>query len=991
MLACTNGTAADKNLAFVKVMIAGVCLALPGQFYGDVRIVRLEPLSASCRLFSVLERILRNPNSLQDAISTVTCDEPAIEIRGARQHNLKNIDVRIPHGKLIVVTGPSGSGKSSLAIGTIFAEGQRQYVETLSTWARQFVSGLPRADVDSIEGLQPTLCIDQNPSSSSPRSTVGTITEIHDYLRLLMARAADIHCHECHSPIQPTSSKRIVESIEKLPDGTRAMVLAPMVRGRRGNQSTVIEEICKAGLLRVRIDGQLTEIDSVGQLDARKQHSVDAVTDRIVVRQGNTSRIAESVELALRLADGACVVAWQSNEGSDLSWKESVYSTRFACPNCDVAYVELDPKNFSFNSPYGACSGCQGLGWFVQFDEELVLGDETLSINNGAIAAWQGLPKSALLKRQGEVRGFFEGKSITVDTPLCRFTPSLREKFLRGEGNWPGLLTLLEKEFATTLADRRLESLEAFRGMIGCTECNSSRLGQQAKSASINGKTIIDICRAPLSDALRFFDCAIFKSDKREIGTPLVAEITRRLRFLCEVGLSYLTLDRPADSLSGGEHQRVRLATSIGSGLANVCYVLDEPTIGLHPSDNRRLIQAIMKLKDDGNTIIVVEHDAEMMRHADWIIDMGPGAGQFGGEILFTGTCDDMLRDKKSVTGPFLDGRQVVATSRNRRVPNDENYLQLSGARGNNLQRIDVRFPLGLLVVVTGVSGSGKSTLIQDTLAPAITRHIGRVAPRPASFESLQVVGKLSDIVPVNQRPIGRSARSNAATYSDVMRELGKLFAATREARALGFAASRFSFNSSGGWCPVCKGHGRQRIEMNFLPNIWSECIECRGQRYNQQTLGIRYRGYSIADVLAMPISDVNELFQNVEKIHSVTDSLVRTGLGYLPLGQPSTTLSGGEAQRIKLATELSKKSAGNTLYLLDEPTTGLHFEDVRRLLTVLHGLVDQGNSVMVIEHHPDLIASADWEIRLGPGAGDLGGHVTWSGPPQSVHGSVSP
>ncbi len=910
-----------------------------------------------------------------------------IDVRGARQHNLKNIDVQVPHGQLVVVTGPSGSGKSSLAVSTIFAEGQRQYVETLSTYARQFVAELPRPDMDSIAGLQPTLCIDQHPSTNSPRSTVGTVTEIHDYLRVLMARAADIRCHQCGNPIRQMSGERIVEWVSALPEGTKAIILAPLVRGRRGKQVEILEQIRKAGLLRARIDGQLMEVDTVTELDARKNHTVEAVTDRIVVRAGNTQRISESIDLALRMSEGTCVVRHQAPEderADDEGWVETVFSTRYACPQCDVAYSELEPRNFSFNSPYGACPTCEGLGWSEQFDPDLIL-DSSRSIADGGIVAWQGLGAATRKKRLANLSNFDTQKRLTS------FRPAAMQKLLHGDnGDWAGLLNELEKEFATSTSDHRLDELDSMRGLVACRDCDASRLGPQARSALLDGQTIIDINRAPLSDVRDFFERLEFDADRQDIGGPLASEIAARLGFLCQTGLGYLTLDRPADSLSGGEYQRVRLAASIGSGLANVCYVLDEPTIGLHPADNDRLIQSIIRLRQTGNSVIVVEHDADMMQHADWIIDIGPGAGQDGGQLVFAGTYENLLQAEGSLTGNYLAQQQHTRGHRTARALNPDHVIRIRGAAANNLQNVDVEIPLGLLVGVTGVSGSGKSTLIDDTLAPAVLRHLGRVAPRPGLHRGFEVCGPLENVVRVDQRPIGRSARSNAATYTGVMDHLRKLFASTKLAKARGYTASRFSFNSSAGWCPDCQGYGERRIEMNFLPDMHAPCEACRGRRFNHQTLEVRYRDHSIADVLEMSIADGCEFFQNVDVIYGTMQALCDVGLGYLSLGQASTTLSGGEAQRVKLATELSRSRQGNTLYLLDEPTTGLHFADVQRLLDVLHQLVDKGNSVLVIEHHMDLVAATDWIIDLGPGGGQQGGQVVACGPPAAIAENAS-
>lgn len=909
------------------------------------------------------------------------------EVRGARQNNLKNINVRIPHGKLTVITGPSGSGKSSLAIGTIFAEGQRQYIETLSTYARQFVNELPRPDFDSIEGLQPTLCIDQHPSNNSPRSTVGTVTEIHDFLRVLMARAADLHCHECGSPIRQMAADRIVEWVLALPERTRALIMAPLVRGRKGRHDDVIEQIRKAGLLRARIDGQMMEIDNPVKLNARQNHSIEAVTDRIVIREGNESRITESIEMAIRLSEGSCIVRYQNPDpaSEEDEWLEMVFSTRFACPNCDVAYTELEPRSFSFNSPYGACPACEGLGWTDQFDPDVVI-DVDLPVNRGAIVPWQTLASTTRRKRNDQLDPFFANEKVDKETVLAAYTPRQLNRLLNGtSGKWPGLITKLEQELATCTNEEHRDNLESFRGLVVCPDCDGSRLGPQARSASIGGQTIIDINRAPLDDVKQFFEGLQFDEARQDIAVPLINEIASRLGFLCQVGLEYLTLDRPADSLSGGEYQRVRLASSIGSGLANVCYVLDEPTTGLHPADNERLINSIQDLKRSGNTVVVVEHDAEMMRRADWVVDIGPGAGASGGQVLFTGCCEDLLSNEKSSTAQYLSEQRSIQRPVPLRPFDEQHLIRVRGASANNLDSIDVDIPLGRFVCVTGVSGSGKSTLIEDTVAPAIRRQLGLVASRPGEHKSIEVLGPLANLVRVDQRPIGRSARSNAATYSGIMDQLRKIFAATRTAKSRGYTASRFSFNSKAGMCPGCDGYGQRRIEMNFLPNMFAPCDQCRGRRYNHQTLEIRYRDHSIADVLQMPIADACKFFENIERIHSPLNAFVEVGLGYLSLGQPSTTLSGGEAQRVKLATEMSKKQQDNCLYLLDEPTTGLHFEDVSRLLLAINRLVDKGNSVIVIEHHMDLVGAADWIIDLGPGGGQHGGQVVAVGPPDSI------
>ncbi len=917
--------------------------------------------------------------------TNATSSGPAIAVRGARQNNLKNVDVDIPHNRLVVVTGPSGSGKSSLAIQTIFAEGQRQYIETLSTYARQFVSELPRPDFDSIDGLQPTLCIDQHPSNNSPRSTVGTVTEIHDFLRVLMARAADIHCHECGQPIRQMPSDRIIQWVLALPEGTKAMIMAPLVRGRKGKHEEVFEQIRKAGLLRARVDGQMLEVDSPVKLNARQNHSIEAVTDRIIVREGNDDRISESIELALELSGGSCLVRYQNaaSESADDEWLENIFSTQYACPDCDVAYAELEPKNFSFNSPYGACQECDGLGWTEQFDPDMIL-DHSRPINKGGVVPWQSLASTTRRKRNDQLSAFFANEKVTKETLLQDYPPKVLARLLKGHKQHPGLLTLLEQEFATCTKKERFDELDSFRAMVVCPGCDASRLGPQARSASISGQTIIDINRAALDDLKQFFDTLEMPEDRLDVAGPLLSEISSRIGFLCQVGLEYLTLDRPADSLSGGEYQRVRLASSIGNGLANVCYVLDEPTIGLHPADNKRLIQSIVDLKQAGNTVVVVEHDDEMMKTADWIVDIGPNAGAAGGQLMFAGNYTEFLQCKSSTTAQYLTREKTIQRPSAIREPSSES-IRLVSASANNLQNVTVEIPLQRFVCVTGVSGSGKSTLIEDTLAPALRRHLGLVAPRPGEHKRIEINGQLENLVRIDQRPIGRSARSNAATYTGVMEMIRKLFAATRVAKSRGYLASRFSFNSKSGKCSGCDGYGQRKIEMNFLPDMYAPCEQCQGRRYNHQTLEVRYRDYSIADVLDMSINTACQFFENVQRILVPLTAMQTVGLGYLKLGQASTTLSGGEAQRIKLATELSRKQQGGCLYLVDEPTTGLHFDDVQKLLIALDQLVDKGNSVVVIEHHMGLVSAADWVIDLGPAGGAAGGRIVATGTPETL------
>lgn len=910
-----------------------------------------------------------------------------IQIRGARENNLRDVQVAIPHGAVVVITGPSGSGKSSLAINTVFAEGQRQFIETISPYARSLIQTLPRPNVDSIDGLQPTLCIDQHPSNHSPRSTVGTVTEIHDYLRVMMARAADVRCHQCLRPIRPLSESQIVSELESLPEGSRVVVLAPLVRGRKGKHAAVLERIRKEGLLRVRVDGQILELDDVGELKATQVHTIAAVTDRLVIRPGNTERITESVRLAVRLGDGVCLVSIQRDRDSGGYEDDRVFNTRHSCVECGAALVALEPRSFSFNSPYGACPKCEGLGWQWQFDEGVVLPDHRLSIDQGAIAPWRSLAASQRKRHQKSLQAFFETRAVTPETKLDAYSERDLRELVQGDGNtWVGLFVLLEQEWATTPDSDRQDELEACQNLLACDACQASRMAPHVLSATLGDKSIIDICRMPVSVALVFFESLEWDDDRVDIGEPLQREIVRRLSFLCNVGLGYLTLDRPADTLSGGEFQRTRLSAALGNGLANVCYVLDEPTVGLHPSDNQRLIDAMQELRDEGNTVIVVEHDADVMHQADWIIDIGPGAGPDGGQVLFSGRLTDMMDCPSSTTARYLSGDLAIRNrvrKGTRNDPKESPAIRLGGVTTNNLAIDAIAFPLQQLTVVTGISGSGKSSLVQDTLGPALKRHFGMAAPAPGSHEAIDVPDALQGIVAINQRPIGRTPRSCPATWTGVMAEIRKLFAATRDAKANGFSASRFSFNSAAGRCPKCKGLGQLKLEMNFLPETFVECPDCHGRRYEPRTLSIRYRGKSIADVLQMPIEDVATFFENVESIRRIAEALNDVGLGYLSLGQPSTTLSGGEAQRVRLATELRRKKGTGLLYLLDEPTTGLHFQDIERLLNVMHHLVDRGNTVIVVEHHPDVVALADWEIRLGPGSGPDGGRIVRVGPPE--------
>ncbi len=850
----------------------------------------------------------------------------AIQVRGARTHNLRNVDVDIPRNQLVVITGVSGSGKSSLAFDTLLAEGQRQYVQSLSLYARQFFDQMERPDVDRIEGLQPTIAIDQKPAAPNPRSTVGTITEIYDYLRLLMARIGTVLCPNCGTPIAQQTLAEIEQTIRGLPVETRVMLLAPMVRGRKGSHRDAIESIQKAGFVRARIDGVTYSLEEIPKLAPQKLHDIEAVVDRLVIREGIDARLGESVRLAARHGDGVVIVVYQAKGAGD-KWEERLLNTRYACPRCQTSIGEVEPRTFSFNSPYGACPTCHGLG----------------SISGELGVA--GVERSELPDR-GAAGG---SPAARPQPPDARSQPSEKDD------------------------------------LAVCPDCHGSRLRPEARACRLGGIAIHEIAALNVTAAIEFFRKLEFAADQRPVAEPIVAEILRRLAFLDRVGTEYLTLDRAADTLSGGERQRVRLATGIGSGLVGVLYLLDEPSIGLHPRDNDRLITALRELQRQGNTVVVVEHDEALMRVSDHLIDMGPGAGHFGGQVVVRGTPEEIKRFESSLTGAYLAGTKAIPLPTSRRAPVKSRMLQLGGATANNLQDVEIEIPLGLLVCVTGVSGSGKSSLVVDTLGRALAKKLHGAQAKPAPYRSLRGVNHIERLVEVDQSPIGRTPRSNPATYTGVWDDIRRVFAGTKQSRQRGYGAGRFSFNTKGGRCEACAGQGVRRVAMNFLPDLEVTCPVCRGARFNRQTLAVRYRERSIADVLAMSIGDAVDFFENHAAIRSVLATLVDVGLGYLTLGQPSNTLSGGEAQRIKLATELARPTAGQTLYILDEPTTGLHSDDIRRLLIVLNRLVDQNNSMLVIEHNLDVIKTADWVIDLGPEGGSGGGRVVAVGTPEEI------
>jgi len=927
------------------------------------------------------------PSSKSGAGSVAAAAPAAIRVRGARQHNLKNIDVDIPRNQLVVMTGRSGSGKSSLAIDTVFAEGQRQYLETLSTYARQFIEQLQRPEVDLVDGLQPTLCIDQRQGTVTPRSTVGTVTEVYDSLRLLMARVADLYCPNCGRPVERMSLEDMVQRIAALPDGTRFVLLAPMVRGQRGQHAEVFARIRQAGLVRARVDGQIVDLEQNPVLAPRKAHTIEAVVDRLIVRVPMQSRLRESLECAAQLGQGVVVVSHQASPpgrtaGDADVWQDLVLSSRHACLACGVSLPELEPRVFSFNSPFGACATCQGIGQVERFDIGLVVPDAGRSLERGAVAPWRTLKAEALARRLESVQPFLTAQRLARDLPFQDWTPRQRDAFWRGSGDWKGLEIILEQELATATHPARQQHLAQYKALVVCPDCQGTRLGPAAEAARLAGHSIHQIVEMPIAEAAEFFASLKLAGEREAIGRQLVCDLRRRLTFLDLVGLGYLTLSRSAQTLSGGEYQRVRLATAIGAGLAGVCYVLDEPTLGLHPRDNARLVAALQQLKLRHNTLLVVEHDEAMMRAADWIIDIGPGAGPLGGHVVATGSVEDIAAHPTSVTGQYLSARQTIVTATPRRVVDPTRSIRVEGARGNNLKNVTVDFPLGALVAVSGVSGSGKSTLVGQTLGPAVARHLGLIAPRPAQLDKVTVPADVAKIVTVDQSPIGRTPRSSAATYLGVFDEIRRVFAKTRQARQRGYGPSRFSFNSRAGWCPACQGHGWVRVEMNFLPDFYNQCDACQGRRFNPQTLQVTFRDRSIADVLELPCEEARALFDAFPKIAGPLDAMLDIGLGYLSLGQPSTTLSGGEAQRIKLAAELARRTAERTVYLLDEPTTGLHFADVQQLVDVLHRLVDGGGTVIVIEHQVDVIRNADWVIELGPAGGAAGGYLLSAGPP---------
>ena len=913
-----------------------------------------------------------------------------IVIHGAREHNLKNIDLELPKNSLVVISGLSGSGKSSLAFDTIFAEGQRRYIESLSSYARMFLGRMDKPDVDSIEGLSPAIAIEQKSTNRNPRSTVGTVTEIYDYYRLLWARIGHKHCPKCGREITEMSVDQIIDVIFSHPEDERLMILAPVARGKKGEFRTVLEDALKLGYIRAEIDGKIYQLDEgIPSLEKKVKHNISILVDRVKNNKRDRTRISDAVEHCFELAGGLVEVEYYDEK------KKEIYSEKNSCPDCGITIPEIEPRFFSFNSPFGACPECNGLGFRKEFAPDKIIPDRSLSYNQGAIRTHR---PDANYYRSG-IEALYKHYGMSMDTPIEKLPEDFVNILLYGGGDrfsykyqgisaervteYRGIITELERRYYETQSMNIRMWLDSFREDVVCPACHGDRLRKEALSVYIGGKNIIEATRLSVNETIRFFDSLQLTETERAIASDILKEINSRLRFLKDVGLGYLTLSRSAASLSGGEAQRIRLATQIGSALTGVLYVLDEPSIGLHQRDNQKLIDTLKKLRDLGNTVIVVEHDEDTIREADYVVDLGPGAGELGGMITAKGTPDDVAATPGSVTGAFLSGALTIPVPKRRK--GNGKHILIKGCRKNNLKSIDVDIPLGELVVITGVSGSGKSTLLNEIILPAITRRLQKKSDNHDGYESLDGIDNIDKIISIDQSPIGRTPRSNPATYVDLFTPIRELFAMTPEAKARGYAAGRFSFNVPGGRCENCSGDGQLKIEMHFLPDVYVRCDVCDGKRYNKETLAVTYKGKNISDVLDMTVSEAHEFFSSHPKIMRKLDTLMAVGLDYVRLGQSALTLSGGEAQRVKLALELSKVQTGKTLYILDEPTTGLHFADVKKLLEVLQKLVDQGNSVILIEHNLDVIKSADWIIDLGPEGGDEGGTVVAVGTPEKV------
>ena len=930
-------------------------------------------------------------------------DLTSIRVQGARENNLKNVDLTIPRDAMVVFTGLSGSGKSSLAFDTIFAEGQRRYVESLSSYARMFLGQVDKPDVDFIEGLSPAVSIDQKSTSKNPRSTVGTITEIYDYMRLLWARIGHPHCPECGEEITQQTPQQIVDILQDYPERTRLQILAPVVSARKGEFVDLFKDLLTQGYSRARVDGETVQLSDPPKLAKQYKHTIEVVVDRIVIKDGIHQRLTDSIETALKLADGRVLIDFVDREQDDPERTRS-FSENLACPNNHPLQIDtIEPRAFSFNSPFGACSACDGIGSRLEVDTELLVPNPDLTLGEGAIAPWsQGKATTEywlrLLAGLGEELGFdlntpfkdlpAKTRAAILDGKDYKVEVSYRNRFGRERrytSGFEGVKAYIKRKHEETESDFARDRYEQYMRQVACPSCGGARLNPTILGVKVGGKSIADITDLSLADALAFVRSLQLSAREAKIGEQVLKEIDARLQFLLDVGLDYLTLSRSAGTLSGGEAQRIRLATQIGSGLVGVLYVLDEPSIGLHQRDNRRLIETLTKLRDMGNTLIVVEHDEDTMREADWIVDVGPGAGEHGGEIVHSGSFEELLKNTKSITGDYMAGRRSIEVPASRRPVDKDRQLTVRGARENNLKNVTVSFPLGVFTAVTGVSGSGKSTLVNDILYTSLANKLNGAKQVPGRHKSIDGLEHLDKVIHVDQSPIGRTPRSNPATYTGVFDHIRKLFAETSEAKMRGYTPGRFSFNVKGGRCEDCSGDGTLKIEMNFLPDVYVPCETCHGKRYNRETLEVHYKGKTIADVLEMPVEEAAEFFAAFTPIARHLNTLVDVGLGYIRLGQPATTLSGGEAQRVKLATELQKRSNGRSIYVLDEPTTGLHFEDIRKLLAVLQSLVDKGNSVITIEHNLDVVKCADWIIDMGPEGGSGGGTVIAEGTPEQV------
>lgn len=930
-------------------------------------------------------------------------DLTSIRVQGARENNLKNVDLTIPRDAMVVFTGLSGSGKSSLAFDTIFAEGQRRYVESLSSYARMFLGQVDKPDVDFIEGLSPAVSIDQKSTSKNPRSTVGTITEIYDYMRLLWARIGHPHCPECGEEITQQTPQQIVDTLQEYPERTRLQILAPVVSARKGEFVDLFKDLLTQGYSRARVDGETVQLSDPPKLAKQYKHTIEVVVDRIVIKDGIHQRLTDSIETALKLADGRVLIDFVDREQDDPERTRS-FSENLACPNNHPLQIDtIEPRAFSFNSPFGACSACDGIGSRLEVDTELLVPNPDLTLGEGAIAPWsQGKATTEywlrLLAGLGEELGFdlntpfkdlpAKTRAAILDGKDYKVEVSYRNRFGRERrytSGFEGVKAYIKRKHEETESDFARDRYEQYMRQVACPSCGGARLNPTILGVKVGGQSIADITDLSLADVLAFVRGLQLSAREAKIGEQVLKEIDARLQFLLDVGLDYLTLSRSAGTLSGGEAQRIRLATQIGSGLVGVLYVLDEPSIGLHQRDNRRLIETLTKLRDMGNTLIVVEHDEDTMREADWIVDVGPGAGEHGGEIVHSGSFEELLKNTKSITGDYMAGRRSIEVPASRRPVDKKRQLTVRGARENNLKNVTVSFPLGVFTAVTGVSGSGKSTLVNDILYTSLANKLNGAKQVPGRHKSIDGLEHLDKVIHVDQSPIGRTPRSNPATYTGVFDHIRKLFAETSEAKMRGYTPGRFSFNVKGGRCEDCSGDGTLKIEMNFLPDVYVPCETCHGKRYNRETLEVHYKGKTIADVLEMPVEEAAEFFAAFTPIARHLNTLVDVGLGYIRLGQPATTLSGGEAQRVKLATELQKRSNGRSIYVLDEPTTGLHFEDIRKLLAVLQSLVDKGNSVITIEHNLDVVKCADWIIDMGPEGGSGGGTVIAEGTPERV------